>query len=103
MSQSTQLPWRRRGSLDLLFHCEGRPRVILGSPMEQCIHCARCYASGSICTVADGGYHFCILAWCHCLHSFGGCLDDNLLLKWNRYVMELLPLWVDLHAFAVHD
>ena len=34
MSQSTQLPWRRRCTLDLLFHCEGRPGVILGSPME---------------------------------------------------------------------
>ena len=27
MSQSTQLPWRRRGTLDFLFHCEGRPGV----------------------------------------------------------------------------
>ena len=34
MSQSTQLPWRRRCTLDLLFHCEGRPGVILGSPIE---------------------------------------------------------------------
>ena len=33
MSQSTQLPWRRRCILDLLFHCEGRPGVILGSPI----------------------------------------------------------------------
>ena len=34
MSQSTQLPWRRRFALNLLFHCEGRPGVILGSPIE---------------------------------------------------------------------
>ena len=29
---STQLPWRRRGTLDFLFYCKGRPGVILGSP-----------------------------------------------------------------------
>ena len=34
MSQSTQLPWRRRCIQDFIFHCEGRPGVILGSPME---------------------------------------------------------------------
>ena len=58
MSQSTQLPWRRRGPLDLLFHCEGRPGVILGSRKEQCIHGARLSAYGPICTVTDGGCHF---------------------------------------------
>ena len=46
MSQSTQLPWRRRGTLDFLFHCKGRPGVILGSPKEQCIHCAQLSAYG---------------------------------------------------------
>ena len=40
MSQSTQLPCRRR-TLDFLFHCKGRPGVILGSPQEQFIHSAQ--------------------------------------------------------------
>ena len=93
MSQSTQLPWRRRCTLDSLFHCKGRPGVILGSPIEQCIYCARCYVSESICTVTDGGYY---LAFSHgaTAYALDRCQDDTLLLQWNGYVMELLLLWM---------
>ena len=93
MSQSTQLPWRRRCTLDLLFHSKGRPGVILGSPIELCIHCARCYVSDLICTVTDGGS--CWLS----SHGVTACSldrrqDKTLLLSRKGYVMELLLLWM---------
>ena len=101
MSQSTQLPWRRRGTLDLLFHCKGRPGVILGSLIEQCMYCARCYVSELICTVTDGGYY---LTSSHgtTACSMDRCQDKTLMLYWNEICNGVVIALDDSHTIALH-
>ena len=102
MSQSTLLPWRRCGSLDYLFHCKGRPGVILGSPKNKCIHCARLSAYG-LCTpllTVDVTLHTCLVLPLTLL-GMESMLQSAA--QMEPYVKDLEPLWIEQDLFAMHD
>ena len=102
MGQSTLLPWRRCGSLDYSFHCEGRPGVILGSPKNKCIHCARLVAYGlcaPLLTVDVTLHTYLVLS----LTLLG--MDSMLqsAAQMEPYVKDVEPLWIEQDLFAMHD